>query len=154
MNVTFQDSILYNDCELIFEAVDEAGQRFVAVHTGDYATGCEYIIAPASLDSLTAFKHGEIDLRRLLLNSPTQAWYTAALDVNDDDAEIALRRQDTPISHYDDLPGEGFYIGVGDSREMMQQDVLPTTPPDAAAPRLINLAIACHLGCELSGAPN
>ena len=137
MNVTYQDSILYNDCELIFEAADETGRRYIAVHTGDYETGCEYMMAPASTDSLAAFKHGEIDLLSLLLDSPTQEWYTAVLDVNDDDAAIALRQQDTPISRYDDLPGAGFYIGVGDSHEMVQEDVLTTEPVNAAAPRLI-----------------
>ncbi len=123
MNVTYQDSILYNDCELIFEAADETGRRYVAVHTGDYATGCEYIMAPASPESLVAFKNGKIDLRHLLLNSPTQEWYTAALDVNDDDVAIALKQQDTPISGCNNLPGTGFYMGVGNSGDMVQERV-------------------------------
>ena len=59
MNVAYQDSILYNDCELIFEAADETGRRYIAVHTGDYETGCEYLIAPASPESLIAFKNGK-----------------------------------------------------------------------------------------------
>ena len=59
------------------------------------------MITPASPESLIAdFKNGKIDLRRLLLDSPTQEWYTAALDANDDDAAIALKQQDTPISGY------------------------------------------------------
>ena len=142
MNVAYQDSILYNDCELIFEAADETGRRYIAVHTGDYETGCEYLIAPASPESLIAFKNGKIDLLHLLLDSPTQEWYTAALDVNDDDVAIALKQKDNPISGRNDLPGAGFYIGVGNSRDMVQEDVPSTAPantatPNAAAPRLI-----------------
>ena len=139
MNVTYQDSILYNDCELIFEAADETGRRYIAVHIGDYKTGCEYIMAPASPESLVAFKNGKIDLRHLLLDSPTQEWYTAALDVNDDDVAIALKQKDTPISDCNDLPGAGFYIGVGSSGDIVQE-VVPsrappnTAPPNAAAP--------------------
>ena len=56
MNVTFQESILYYDCELIFTAVDEIGQQYVAAHTGDYETGCEYIVAQVSPEILTDFK--------------------------------------------------------------------------------------------------
>ena len=142
MNVAYRDSILYNDCELIFEAADETGRRYIAVHTGDYETGCEYLIAPASPESLIAFKNGKIDLRHLLLDSPTQEWYTAALDVNDDDVAIALKQKYNPISGRNDLPGAGFYIGVGNSRDMVQEDVPSTAPantatPNDAAPRLI-----------------
>ena len=137
MNVTYQDSILYNDCELIFEAADETGRRYIAVHIGDYETGCEYIMAPASPESLVAFKNGKIDLRHLLLDSPTQEWYTAALDVNDDDVAIALKQKDTPISDYNDLPGAGFYIGVGSSGDIVQEVVPSRAPPNAASSRLI-----------------
>ncbi len=99
-------------------------------------------MAPASPESLVAFKNGKIDLRHLLLDSPTQEWYTAALDVNDDDVAIALKQQDAPISGCNNLPGAGFYIGVGNSGDFVQEDVQPTAtanaaPPNAAGPRLI-----------------
>ncbi len=134
MNVTYQESILYYDCELLFEAADASGRRYIAVHTGDYATGCEYIMAPASPDRLAAFRNGKIDLRRLLLDSPTQVWYTAALDVNDDDAAIALTQKDTPIADCNDLPGAGFYIGTGDSGGIVPAGVPPTAPANTALP--------------------
>ena len=136
MNVTYEATILCNDCDLLFQATDETGRRYIAVHTGDYETGCHYMMAPASPESLADFKNGKIDLRRLLLDCPTQEWYTAALDANDDDAAIALRQQDTPISRYGELPGAGFYIGVGASREIVQEDVSPQcrrTPPSPAS---------------------
>ncbi len=136
MNVTYEATLLCNDCDLIFEAVDEAGQRYISVHTGDYETGCEYIIAPASPEGLAAFKNGEIDLRRLLRDSPTQQWYTAALDVNDTNADIALCQQDTPISHCDSLPGAGLYIGVGESQEIIQESVPPAAAYNSVVPRL------------------
>lgn len=122
MNVTYEETILCNDCDLLFEAADETGRRYIAVHTGDYETGCDYMMAPTSPESLADFKNGKIDLRRLLLDSPTEEWYTAALDVNDDDAAIVLRQQDTPISRCDHLPGAGFYVGVGRSKDIVQEE--------------------------------
>ena len=139
MNVTYQDSILFCDCELIFEAADETGQRYVAVHIGDYESGCEYIISLAPPKSLTAFKNGEIDLHSLLSDTSAQQRYRATLDVNDDDDTIILR-QHNPISARNDLPGKGFYISVYDG-QFMQRDLEPSaslqTAMPNAAPRLI-----------------
>ena len=99
-------------------------------------------MAQVSPEILTDFKGGKIDLRRLLSDSSGQEWYAAALDVNDNDDAIALKQTDTPIADCNDLPGAGFYIGVGDSGAIVQADMpstmaASTTLPSAAAPRLI-----------------
>ena len=81
MNVDFLESILYYDCELLFEAVDAVGQRYIAVHAGEFPPGCrygcEYAGAPAFQSDLAVFKAGTIGLRSLLLSHPTKQWYTA-----------------------------------------------------------------------------
>ena len=60
MNVKYLESILYYDCELLFEAADTTGQRYIAVHDRDCESGCEYIVAPASRDNMAAFKRDEL----------------------------------------------------------------------------------------------
>ena len=100
MNVDFLESILYYDCELLFEAVDAVGQRYIAVHAGECPSGCrngcEYAVAPASQSDLAAFKAGTIGLRSLLPSHPTKQWYTARLGA--DGGPIALAKQPTPIT--------------------------------------------------------
>ena len=78
LNVAFLESILYYDCELLFEAIDANGQRYIAVHHSEYPAGCEYSVAPAAQSDLAAFKAGSIGLRRLLLSHPAGEWYHCA----------------------------------------------------------------------------
>ena len=100
LSVDFLESILYCDCELLFAAVDAAGQRYIAVHRSEYPAGCrygcEYAVAPVSEHDLSAFQAGKIGLRRLLLSYPARQWYTARLGA--DDGPIVMVRQPNPIN--------------------------------------------------------
>ena len=108
MNITHQESLLYYDCELLFEAADRSGQRYIAAHDDDCRTACSYVVAPATKKNLAAFKAGKIDLRSLLLSAPKGVWYVATMNVGDD--SIALTRQNVPIAEYAELPESGYYI--------------------------------------------
>ena len=109
MNVTIQESLLYYDCDLLFEAADDSGQRYIAVHDDDCETmGREYIVAPATRKNLASFKAGKLDLRSLLLSAPKGVWYAATLSVESD--EITLTRQNAPISDCGVLPDKGYYL--------------------------------------------
>lgn len=114
MIVKYLESILYYDCELLFEAADAAGQRYIAVHDRDYESGCEYIVAPTDLENLAAFKAGQIGLRRLLQAVPRGAWYTARLNANTDmgtdTGEINLTPQPTQLADASNLLTADYYI--------------------------------------------
>ncbi len=108
MKVAFKESILYYDCELIFEAEDETGRRYIAVHDDDCQTGCEYFMAPATREDLAAFKAGQVGLRSLLRASPAGEWYTARMGADADG--ITLLRQSTPITDQADLLETDYYV--------------------------------------------
>ena len=140
MNVTVKESILYYDCELIFEAEDETGRRYIAVHDDDYQTGCEYIMAPATHEDLAAFRSGQIGLRSLLLASPAGEWYTTSIGVDTD--AITLTRQPTPITENTDLLEGDYYVTAADSGQSSREATEPPAAADSAmrnpaAPRLI-----------------
>ena len=141
MKVAFKESILYNDCELLFEAEDETGRRYIALHEDDYQTGCEYIMAPATHEDLTAFKAGQIGLRSLLLASPNGEWYTTKMGVDTDG--ITLTRQPTPITDHPDLLDGDYYVTIVNSGQAQSEDAnqpppsADAAPHNAVAPRLI-----------------
>ena len=123
LNVAFLESILYYDCELLFEAIDAAGQRYIAVHHSEYPAGCEYSVAPAAQSDLAAFKAGSIGLRRLLLSHPAGEWYTARLGA--DDGPIVLVKQSTPIT-------EGCANLLAGDYFVSSADYSAVPPPEAA----------------------
>ena len=129
LNAAFLESILYYDCELLFEAIDAAGQRYIAVHHSEYPAecqyGCEYIVAPAAQSDLAAFKAGSIGLRRLLLAHPAGEWYTARLGA--DDGPIVLVRQPTPITEgCANLLAEDYFLSSADYSAAPPPEVAPT----------------------------
>ena len=127
LNVAFLESILYYDCELLFEAIDAAGQRYIAVHHSEYPAecqyGCEYAVIPASGFALAEFKAGSIGLRGLLLSHPAGEWYTARLGA--DDGPIVLVRQPTPIR-------EGCANLLAGDYFVSSTDYSAAPPPEAA----------------------
>ena len=141
MKVAFKESILYYDCELLFEAEDETGRRYIAVHDDDCQTGCEYVVAPATGENLTAFKAGQIGLRDLLLASPGGEWYTTEPGGNAE--EIPLSRQPGLITDRTDLLDGNYYVVTDNSGQAQTEDAKQPLPSansamqNAAAPRLI-----------------
>lgn len=132
LNVDYLESILYCDCELLFAAVDAAGQRYIAVHRSEYPAGCrygcEYAVVPVSGYDLAAFQSGKIGLRSLLLSHPTGEWYATRLGA--DAGPIALARQPTPITEgcANLLAGDYFVSGAA----IGATDYHVATPPPAA----------------------
>ena len=112
MKVAFKESILYYDCELLVEAEDETGRRYIAVHDDDCQAGCEYVVVPATPENLTTFKAGGIGLRDLLLASPDGEWYTT--EPGGDADEIPLTRQPTRITDRHDLLKGDYYVAATD----------------------------------------
>ena len=108
MNIFHRETLDYYDCVLLFEAEDETGRKYVAVHDDDYQTGCEYIVTPVPQQSLTAFKAGRIDLRRLMAASPDGQWYMTKVGV--ETRSIALVPGDGPVVTSGNLPDEGYYM--------------------------------------------
>ncbi len=114
MKVAFSKSILYYDCELLFEAVDENGRGYIAVHDS-CQTDCKYIVAPATRANLTAFKAGRIGLRDLLLAAPDGEWYIT--EPGGDAEAIPLIRQPTPITEQADLLETDYYVMTADTAQ-------------------------------------
>ena len=141
MKVAFKESILYNDCELLFEAEDETGRRYIAVLDDDYQTGCEYIMAPATHEDMAAFKAGRMGLRDLLLASPGGEWY--ATEPGGDADGIPVVRQPTPITDHPDLLDGDYYVPIINSGQAQPEDAKQSppsadaSPHNADAPRLI-----------------
>ncbi len=141
MKLAFKESILYNDYELLFEAEDETGRRYIAVLDDDYQTGCEYIMVPTSHEDMTAFKAGLMGLRDLLLASPGGEWYVTEPGGNADG--IPVVRQPTPITDHPDLLDEDYYVTIVKSGQAQLEDAnqpppsADAAPHNAAAPRLI-----------------
>ena len=131
MKVAFKESILYYDCELIFEAEDETGRRYIAVHDDDYQTGCEYFMVPATREDLTAFKAGQVGLRSLLLASPAGEWHTTKIAADTDG--ITLIRQPTPITDQADLLATDYYVMTANAGQTQPEDAKqPPLSADAA----------------------
>lgn len=132
LNVDYLESILYCDCELLFAAVDAAGQRYIAVHRGEYPAGCrygcEYAVVPVSGYNLAAFRAGKIGLRSLLLAHPAGEWYATRLGA--DAGPIVLARQPTPITEgCANLLAEDYFVSGIDYSAADYQ----AAPPPAAA---------------------
>ena len=125
MNVTFQESILFYDCEIMFQAADDGGRHYIAVHGDESPDGCQYIVAPASLENLAAFKAGRIGLRCLLLAAPDGEWHTATIGPAADG--ITLARQPRPVADCPDLLESDFYLYLpaADSDPAADPDLAP-----------------------------
>lgn len=105
MNIAYRRSLLYYDCELVFEAADDAGRKYLAVHHAETPAGCKYAVVPVSTAELAQLKAGQRDLRSLML-----AWYTTKSDGDTDAFVLAV--QPTPITMCASLPDAGYYVAV------------------------------------------
>ena len=109
MNIVHKESLEYYDCELLFEAEDDTGRKYLAIHDDDYETGCRYVVVPVNKNSLTRFKAGLIDLRTIMMSHDEQLWYRT--DINIDSTTITLTEQTSAISESDVLPEVDYFIG-------------------------------------------
>ena len=107
MKIKQAETILIYDCELLFQAHDTQGQTYMVSHTAECHGECDYIAVPVDQSNLYEYKAGHIDLRDLMLSGAKQAWYSAKPTATP--GELALERQETPISESPELPVKGFH---------------------------------------------
>ena len=110
MNIAYRRSLLYYDCELIFEAADDAGRKYLAVHNAETPAGCEYAVVLVSPPELAQLKAGQQDLRSLMLTAPSGKRYTTGSYGNSDAFVLAV--QPTPVTMCASLPDAGYYVAV------------------------------------------
>ena len=107
MKVKQGETLLVYDCELLLQAQDEQGQTYMVSHIGKCHGECEYIAVPVNPKSLSQYKAGRIDLRQLMLSGGRQTWYSGRTTGNP--GEMALERQESPLSGSPELPMAGFH---------------------------------------------
>ena len=112
MNIVHKESLEFYECELLFEAEDETGRKYIAVHDDELDTGCRYVVVPVNKDYLTDFKAGSTDLRNLMLSCEERVWYTADITVTS--SGISLIPQSSTMTEGDVLPERGHYIRRSD----------------------------------------
>ena len=142
MNITYCRSLLYYDCKLIFEAEDDAGLKYLAVHHDETVAGCEYAVVPVCPPALAQLKAGQLDLRSLMLAAPGGKWYTTRSDGDTDTDAFVLAAQPTPIAMCESLPDAGYYVAVNNPEPAQpgsdaDDNAAEWAPYTAAAPRLI-----------------
>ena len=112
MRIFHKESLEFYECELLFEAEDETGRKYIAVHDADFDTGCEYIVVPVLRNSLTEFKSGLTDLRSLMQSCEENVWYKSSIEVQSKD--INLIPQGSSIFEGDVLPDRDYYVRGAD----------------------------------------
>lgn len=112
MKIFHKESLDFYECELLFEAEDETGRKYIAVHDADFDSGCEYVVVPVIKNTLTEFKAGLTDLRTLMLSCEENIWYKTYIEVSSQ--EIALILQESTILDGDVLPVQDYYISRSD----------------------------------------
>ena len=107
MNLHPTWNYLVNDCDLIFEAQDSSGQKYIALYIGDPPGGCEYTLVPAEDKDLDEFKEERIDMRDLMLKKGEKEWYIGTMD--HESGRTITNRQPMPISSSKRLPEKGYH---------------------------------------------
>ena len=147
MIVTHKETLQFYDFDILFEAEDDRGRKYIAVNDGESETGLEYRLAPVEEQALTKFKEGQIDLGALMMAAPDGEWYRTTIGAETE--EIELTRQEYPLTITDDMPESGYYLlrfNTGSEEpsslpEVIKQpdqdsrwnDVEPTTPSRSRA---------------------
>ena len=107
MKIKHEETLLFYDCELLFQAKDPQGQTYIVSHTGDGHKECEYMAVPVDQKTLSEFKAGRIDLRDLMLAGSPKEWYSAKATGDPDELELKLQR--TSLAESPKLPMKGFH---------------------------------------------
>ena len=108
MIVTHTETLQFYDCDVLFEAEDSDGRKYIAVHDGEYDTGSEYKLAPVEEQALAEFKAGRLDLRSLMMTAPNGEWYRTRIGTETE--YIELTKQEAPLTITEDMPENGYYL--------------------------------------------
>lgn len=110
MKTVMPNTVLeYYDGIQIFTASDEIGGQYIGTMVGTEGDHGRYLIVGVSPANLHLFRCGEIDLRTLLLASPTyERFSTVATGKFSDPLNLMLLEE--PLEHGSLLPEEGFFL--------------------------------------------
>ena len=99
----------YYDGIQMFTASDEIGGQYIGTMVGTEGDHGRYLVTGVSSSNLRLFRCGEIDLRALLLASPTsERFITVAYGKFSD--PLSLAAVEEPLEQSSLLPEEGFFL--------------------------------------------
>ena len=134
MIVTHTETLQFYDCDVLFEAEDGSGRKYIAVHDGEYDTGSEYKLAPVEERALNEFKAGLIDLRSLLMTAPNGEWYKTRIGTETE--HIELTKQESPLEITEDMPESGYFLlRLNADREAHSSELVAADRPNLESPR-------------------
>ena len=116
--VKITEILEYYDGILAFSAQDPIGGHYVGSLIERTQGKDHYLVVGAKPERLDDLRSGQIDLRTLLLESPSGEWYIATPEGTIDDP-LTLEPQQAPLAETDYLPEAGYF--------------LDDKPPDVAA---------------------
>ena len=119
MKIVTPNAILnYYDGIQIFTASDEIGGQYIGTMVGTEGDYGRYLVAGVSPSNLDLFRCGEIDLRALLLSSPTYERFTTVASGKFLDP-LSLTTVEEPLERSPLLPEAGVFL-----EEEPRQDTL------------------------------
>ena len=100
----------YYDGVLVFTGRDADGRQYVGSII-DTTDGIDrYLVKTATPERIKDLENGGIDLRRLLLENPSDSWYLT-FDGAAPDQPLELHPQDGRLEDTDFLPSDGYFLG-------------------------------------------
>lgn len=108
MVVTHKETLQFYDHNILFEAEDEKGRRYIAVDDGEDETSLQYKLAPVGEKAMIKFKEGYIDLRALMMTAPHGEWYRATIGAGTQEIQVA--KQESALVIAEDMPESGCYL--------------------------------------------
>ena len=104
----------YYDGVLVFTGEDAHGNKYVGSIIDTTDSIDRYLVKGTTPERIKDLEKGRIDLRSLLLESPSDSWYLT-FDGNAPDQPLELHLQDGPLQATDFLPSDGYFLGDEDS---------------------------------------
>ncbi len=107
--ITLTEVLEYYDGIQMFAARDTTGVHYVCDmidSPGDFDRHAVAAVCPKRLDD---FRAGRVDLRTLLLESPSGKWYITVANGNIDEP-LELIPQAQPVADSSHLPEEGYFL--------------------------------------------
>ena len=107
--ITLTEVLEYYDGIQIFAAHDTAGVHYVCDMIDSAGDFDRYVVAAVCPKRLADFRAGRVDLRTLLLESPSGKWYiTVAKGTIYDPLELIPQAQ--PVADSGHLPEESYFL--------------------------------------------
>lgn len=107
--VKITEILEYYDGILAFSAQDPIGGHYIGSLIERTQGNDHYLVVGAMPERLDDLRSGEIDLRTLLLESPSGEWYIATPEGTIDDP-LTLEPQQASLTETDYLPEAGYFL--------------------------------------------